>query len=240
MTGATIGAASLIAVDSAAAASPRRILLINPNSNQATTAMMVRIAQAAAPADIEITGATAPNSPMMIIDPDALAAAAPQVVELGLGHGPDIAGIIISAFGDPGFDALKQRSSVPVVGIAEAAMLAAAAGGRKFGVATTTPKLAASIGARAAALGLASLYTGTRLTSGDPNQLVADPAALIAALRQAVADCIEQDMAQAVIIGGGPLGNAATALAPLFSVPVIAPIPEAVRRMVGLLDTVRK
>jgi Asp/Glu/hydantoin racemase len=119
-------------------------------------------------------------------------------------------------------------------------MLAVSANGRRFGVATTTPGLVASIDARAAELGLARLYSGTRLTSGDPLKLAADPDRLVEALRQAVSACIELDKAEAVIIGGGPLGNAATALRPMFSIPVIAPIPEAVHRVMGILGPVQK
>jgi allantoin racemase len=222
------------------AASAHRILLINPNSNRATTDMMVQIAQSAASNDVEIVGATAPHSPPMIVDPEALAASAPQVVEIGLALGKDVSGIIISAFGDPGIGDLRRQVNVPVVGIAEAAMLAASDKGRRFGVATTTPKLVASIDARAAELGLAQLYTGTRLTSEDPNKLVADPGRLVEALRQVVSTCIEIDKAEAVIIGGGPLGNAATALTPMFSIPVIAPIPAAVHRQIAILGLVRK
>ena len=239
---ALIGAASTGLIQSHGARAETgksRILLINPNSNQATTDMMVQIAQSAAPADVEIIGATAPHSPMMIVDADALAASAPQVVEIGLDAGKNVSGIIISAFGDPGFAELKRQASVPVVGIAEAAMLMASDKGRRFGVATTTPKLAASIDARAADLGLAQFYTGTRLTPEDPNKLVADPAQLIEALRVAVLACIELDHAEAVIIGGGPLGNAATALTPMFSIPVIAPIPAAVHRLMGILGLAR-
>jgi hypothetical protein len=68
--------------------------------------------------------------------------------------------------------------------VAEAAMLAVPDKGRRFGVATTTPMLVASIDARAAEIGLAKLYTGTRVTTEDPNALVDDPARLVEALRQ--------------------------------------------------------
>ena len=210
------------------------ILLINPNTSQATTDMMVRIAQSAASNNVKIIGATAPQGPSMIVDPRALAASAPQVVEIGVARAKDVSGIIISAFGDPGIGDLRRAVSVPVVGIAEAAMLVASANGRRFGVATTTPGLVASIDARAAELGLARLYSETRLTSGDPLKLAAEPDRLVEALRQAVSACIELDKAEAVIIGGGPLGNAATALTPMFSIPVIAPIPEAVHRIMGI------
>jgi allantoin racemase len=234
---------SLLALTAIAAgpeAGMMRILLINPNSNQKTTQMMVRIAQSVAPDNIEIEGATAPDSPQMITDPKELAASAPQVVEIGTHRSHDVAGIIISAFGDPGFNDLRQRVKIPVVGIAEAAMLTASANGRRFGIATTTPDLVASIDARAAELGVANLYTGTRLTSGDPLKLAAEPERMVQALKQAVTECITQDKAQAVVIGGGPLGNAATALTPMFTVPIIAPIPAAVQRMMSLLGQTQK
>jgi Asp/Glu/hydantoin racemase len=208
-----------------------RILLINPNSSQATTDMMVRIARAAAPADAEVIGATAQRGVPMIIDAPTLAASAPEVVEVGQRLSNGVSGIIISAFGDPGIADLRRAVPVPVVGIAEAAMLAGSDNDRRFGVATVTPGLVASIDAKADELGVGRLYTGTRLTADDPLKLAADPARLIEALKQAVSDCIQRDKAEAVVIGGGPLGNAAIALTPMFAVPVIAPIPAAVHRM---------
>ena len=41
--------------------------------------------------------------------------------------------------------------------------------------------------------------------------------------------------AEAVIIGGGPLAQAAVRLAPLSPVPLIQPVPEAARAMARLL-----
>ena len=206
------------------------LLLINPNSSQATTRMMLAIAQAEAGGRAEIRGATARFGPSMIVTPDALTASAAEVVALGLEADDD--GIIVSAFGDPGLDELRRRAAVPVVGICEAAMLEAAAGGRRFGVATTTPDLVAAIDAKAAAFG--PLYSGVRLTSGDPFALVADPEALTEALAEATAACFV-DGAEAVIIGGGPLGQAAVTLEKRFAKPVIGPISAAVRRLLRLL-----
>lgn len=206
------------------------LLLINPNSSRATTEMMVTIAQAEAGGRAEICGATARRGPSMIVTPDALAASAAEVVALGLEAPAD--GLIVSAFGDPGLDELRYRVAVPVVGICDAAMLEAAAGGRRFGVATTTPDLVAAIDAKGAAFG--RLYTGVRLTSGDPFALVADPEALTEALAAATAACFD-DGAEAVIIGGGPLGQAAIALEHRLARPVIGPIPAAVRRLLRLL-----
>jgi Asp/Glu/hydantoin racemase len=219
-----------------------QILLINPNTSVATTVMMVAIARACVPQGIAVRGATATRGPAMIATREELDAAADAVVEtavseaeIAVTEGGELSGIIVGAFGDPGLEALRSGLYIPAVGICEAAMLEAAAGGRRFGIATVTPELVEPITARARDLGLAPLLTGIRLTPGDPLALTADPARLQQCLADAVAQCFDADHAEAVIIGGGPLGQAAIALAPLFDRPIIAPIPAAVRRLVAMM-----
>ncbi|MFI9003980.1 aspartate/glutamate racemase family protein [Streptomyces sp. NPDC053541] len=169
----------------------------------------------------------------------------------------------VSAFGDPGVPELREdpgplgapgRASgpehvpvlvpvpvvpvsvpVPVVGIGEAALAEAAAGGRRFGIATTTPLLAASIDTLVTRLGLTAGYTGARFTAGAPERLSAHPAVLLAALETAARACVVRDGAEVVVIGGGPLGDAAEALRSRLTVPVVAPVPAACRRIARVL-----
>lgn len=214
----------------------KRILLINPNSLEATTAMMVVIAKSAAADGFDIVGATATRAPPMIVTPDALEAAASEVDTIARAHASSCDGIIVAAFGDPGLAGIKRATDLPAVGIGESSMLEAAGESRRFGVATTTPLLKAKIDALSEALGLRARYTGTRFAAGDPHALMRDPSLLRAALAGAVEACIVQDGAEAVIIGGGPLGEAARELQPMFAVPIIAPIPSAVRRIILLIE----
>ncbi|TYO63974.1 aspartate/glutamate racemase family protein [Bradyrhizobium hipponense] len=212
-----------------------RILLINPNCREATTAMMVAIAKSAMTDGFDIVGATASRAPQMIVTPDALEAAAPEVAEIAQARERACDGIIVAAFGDPGLNAIRAATGPLAVGIGESSMLEAGANGRRFGVATTTPLLKSKIDALPDALGLRSGYTGTHLAEGDPQDLMRDPAQLCAALAGAVEACIAQDGAEAVIIGGGPLGEAARELQTMFAMPVIAPIPSAVARIIRLI-----
>jgi allantoin racemase len=211
------------------------ILLINPNTSHDTTAMMVEIARSCVPDGLAVTGATATRGPPMIVTAEALAAAADEVVEIGTREASQASGIIVSAFGDPGLETLRRNISIPAVGICEASMIEAAEGGRRFGVATVTPQLAIPIEQRARDLNLHHLYSGIRVTPGDPVTLAADSRLLEQALAKAVAQCLEYDLAEAVIIGGGPLGQAAISLASSFKKPVIAPIPSAVRRLLAMI-----
>ena len=214
---------------------PSRILLINPNSSAATTAMMVGIAQVAAAGACEIAGATARRAPPMIVEPDALAAAADEVVEIAVSNDGKYDGFIVAAFGDPGLAEVRERCRTPAVGIAESALREASAGGRRFGIATTTPALKAAIDQRVALLGLSAQYTGPRTTSADPTELVKDKDRLRDALADVVRHCINDDGAETVIIGGGPLGEAARALEPMFAIPIVAPIPAAIRLILAIL-----
>lgn len=212
------------------------ILLINPNSSEDTSDMMHAIALTSAAGRLSVKTVTAHRAPGMIVTPGQLAASAAEVVELGIAHGRDCAGIIVSAFGDPGLAELRRNVAVPVVGICEASMIEASQGARAFAVATSTPDLIEAIGQRAHDLGLAHLYRGIRCTQGDPVALASDPALLTKALAGAVQACIFEDGAEAVIIGGGPLGQAAEKLRPLFDQPVLGPIPCAVERIIGLIS----
>src|SRR4051794_32947280 len=213
-----------------------RILLINPNSSAETTAMMVAIAASCCGGRAEVVGATATRAPTMITDGAALAASAAEVVEIARAQLDACDGIVVAAFGDPGAAEIRSFGSRPVVGIGEAAMRAAAHGGRRFGIATVTPALVASIAGLADRLGLSAQFTGTRLTQGDPVVLAADQDRLVAALTEATRACIDADGAQAVIIGGGPPAPAADRLQPQFAVPIIKPIEAAVTQLLRRLS----
>lgn len=206
-----------------------RLLLINPNTNVATTERMVVIAREAAPRGVAIEGLTAAFGAPLITEPGALAVAADAVVALVDGIDTQTGdGIIVAAFGDPGLERARAVASCPVTGIAEAGLAEAAQGGRRFAVATTTSDLVDSIAGLVRRYGHGDHFVGTYLTAGDVDGLMRDPDRLTEALEDACRAAIA-DGAEAVVIGGGPLAVAARAIAPRIIVPVVEPIPAAVR-----------
>lgn len=204
-----------------------KIALVNPNTSNNITGRMVAVAAREAGPRATITGYTARCGAPLITEPNALAAAAEAVRMLG----PALIGadaVIVAAFGDPGLDALRAALSCPVTGIAEAGMSEAARDGRRFAVVTTTPALAATIAATAARHGHMR-FAGTWTTPGDPVALTADAAALQDALAEAIRAAVTEGGAEAVVIGGGPLAEAARALVASAPAPLIEPIPASVR-----------
>lgn len=202
------------------------IALINPNTSTATTASMLRIARETAGPDVDIRGFTAPFGASLITNPQALAEAEHAVMALA----PELSqasAVIIAAFGDPGLSALRERLHVPVTGIAEAGMQEAAEGKRTFAVVTTTPDLVDPIAEMASRNGHAT-FIGTWTTKGDPASLMSNASDLRDALAEACARAVRAG-AGAIVIGGGPLAQAARDLSATSPVPLIEPLPAAVR-----------
>ena len=204
------------------------ILLINPNTSARTLDMMIAAAAPHVSSRLSLRGVLAASGVPMIVDQAQLSAAATEVVRLGEAEAPRVAAIVVAAFGDPGVASLRDLVSVPVIGIGEASIREAAAGGRRFGIATTTPALVGAIERLVEALDLHRSFTGVRIPAAHPLELAADAPRQEAALAKAAEQCFEQDGADAVIIGGGPLSAAARALRDRFSAGLIEPVPAAI------------
>lgn len=226
----------------ALAADPPVILLINPNSNAAATESMAALAQAEAGDSAHVIGATNADAPALLKTEADMATATAGVVRLGTagvdGQQPDA--IIVSAFSDPGLNELRAATRTPVFGIGEAVFKEAGANGRRFAIVTITPDqgLIDSFAARAAELGLAGQYLGTFVTKGDPDQLLADPAALDAALTVAAAEA-QAAGAEAAIMGGGPLSAPAQRIQPSVELPLVIAVSAATRAALATLEAAR-
>lgn len=224
-----------------------KLLIINPNSSEASTSMMLKIAQSALQQagygrEFTVNGYTLSSGPTMLTKPADLDAAVnilinnDQLVQMAQNYD----GVIVAAFGDPGLDFLACQLPIPVIGIGESSILEASLYQQPFGIATTTPELADSILTQVKNLNAHSFYTGIRLTVQSPLLLAQQPAQQIEELMQAVEQSIVLDGAQTIIIAGGPLGEAANALKNRFQVTIINPVEAACRRMLNLLPSTKK
>ena len=214
------------------------LLLINPNTNADTTKEMVEIARRTAPFGQVVDGVTARHGAPLIYNDAQLSVSASAVLHLA--KTLDLtrySGLVVAAFGDPGIDALRRISPVPVTGIAEAGIIEAAQNARRFSIVTTTPDLVDAICKRVEIYGYGQAFTGVRLTEGDVIAVMSDPERLEKGLLAACARAICDDKAEAVIIGGGPLAVHAVALGAHFDVPIIEPAPAAIRLAVARTET---
>ena len=203
-----------------------RILVINPNTTVAVTDTIVAEARRSAPPQVEITGVTARFGSPFIQTPDESETARQAVLELVSRLASGFDAVVIAAFSDPGLAEAREMSPVPVVGIAESAILTAMMCGGRFAIVTLGPALRPLLEGAAAALGCAGRLDAIHIldtgTGGDAGAAVIsvqqDRGEALAAVcgRAAAADGV-----RSIILGGGPLAGLAQRIRVRVPVPLL-------------------
>src|SRR4051812_39638710 len=111
-----------------------RILVLNPNTTASVTDLVVASGKAVASPGTELVAATAPRGLPYIVTRAEAAISGAIALEMLAGAKPEPDAAIIAAFGDPGLLAARELFDFPVVGLAEAGMLAACMLGRRFAI----------------------------------------------------------------------------------------------------------
>jgi len=198
-----------------------RLLLLNPNTSDALTAYMVAAARAVAAPGTEIVPATAPRGLPYIATRAEATLAGGIVLEMLAEHAAGMDGVIIAAFGDPGLPAARELLPIPVVGMAEAAMLTACMLGRRFAIVTFSPVLVPWFEDCVAYNGLADRFAGcctegSGFTAIDRVQDEKEQL-MIELAERAVADL----GADVVVFAGAPLAGLAARVRDRIPVPVV-------------------
>src|SRR2546422_7404382 len=111
-----------------------RILVINPNTTQAMTDEIHRVALAAAGPGTEVETVQPKAGPRSIEGFADEVLAAYHTLDVVAGTKGKYDAYVIACFGDPALAACREVSSVPVIGIAEASFHIAGLGGVKWAV----------------------------------------------------------------------------------------------------------
>src|SRR5438270_8998765 len=115
-----------------------RILVINPNASVEMSDVVREQLHAVARPGVQFDVVNPPGAPPAIESALDEAACIPPMLDLvrtARGHGYDA--VVIACFSDPGLDAAREATDLPVVGIQDAAMHLAAQLGYRFSVLTT-------------------------------------------------------------------------------------------------------
>lgn len=209
----------------------RRLLVINPNTTSAVTALLHAHVQAGAGAQVQVQAVTARFGAPYISDEAGYAVAGHATLDAwaaALAQGPAPDAVLIGCFGDPGLLALRESSPAPVTGLAEAAFIEAARHGR-FAIVTGGARWAPMLQRLAHALGHGEALAGIHTVAPTGAQLAADPEGARALLGKACRDAAQQLDAQAVIVGGAGLAGMAAALQPGLDVPLIDSVAAGAR-----------
>ena len=207
-----------------------RILLLNPNTSESVTNLLLQAAQTAASPGTEIVPLTASRGvPYIATRAEAQIGGAIALEMLAECHtGYDAA--IIAAFGDPGLFGARELFELPIVGLAEAAMLTACMVGRRFGIVTFARALGPWYEECVRMHGLWERCAGIRMLDGAFRDISDVQAEKEAALVDLANRAVVEDEVDVLILAGAPLSGLAARIGDEIPVPVIDQAAAAIRQ----------
>jgi allantoin racemase len=210
------------------------ILLINPNTTQSITDLVLKTARRFAAKDTKLRAVTGAFGPRYIASRIGYAIAGHAAVDaLANDRGPKDA-IVLACFGDPGLAALKEVARVPVVGMADASILQACTVGGKFSIITGGVRWKPMLEEFVAAQGLASRLASVRTVAPTGADIARNPTAALALLAKGCTACAREDGADVVILGGAGLVGLAARLKDKVDVPLLDGLACALSMAEGL------
>ena len=220
---------------------PARVLVINPNTSTGVTDQIVESAAHLSRAPLQFIGATGEFGAPYISSRTGVLIGQMAAMQLLARHHDECDVVWLCCFGDPGLDALREVSPVPVVGLAEPGCLAAAAGGRRFSIVTGGASWQPMLEELTRFWRIDAHLASVRTLARTAGELRNDPALAIASLAETCRACVTEDGAEAVVIGGAGFAGFTDAVrcAAGLPVPIVCPVEEALREIEALIAAPR-
>jgi allantoin racemase len=207
-----------------------RILLLNPNTTEAITDRLLRAGRAVAAPGTEIVGATASRGVPYIATRAEAQIGGAIALEMLAEFQRDVDAAIIAAFGDPGLFGARELFDIPVVGMAEAAMLTACMLGRRFGIVTFARALGPWYAECVEMHKLDARCSGIRMLDGAFRDIADVQEEKEALLVELCHQAIAEDGAEVLILAGAPLAGLASVVRDRIPVPVVDQAAAAVKQ----------
>jgi Asp/Glu/hydantoin racemase len=215
--------------------SPRRLLVINPNTTAAITETVMREVSLMLGGEAVLVPATGRFGARYVASRAAAAIAAHAALDAYAQHGKGCDAVLLACFGDPGLDALRELAGVPVVGLADAACHLACQLATRFAIVTGGDRWGPMLGEFVAARGLAARLASIRTVVPTGAEIVSNPVGALEQLIETVQTCVKEDAADCVILGGAGLVGLARRIQPHVPVPVLCSVAAGAAMVLSLL-----
>ncbi|MEZ9629729.1 aspartate/glutamate racemase family protein [Vibrio breoganii] len=207
-----------------------KINLINPNTCQGMTDKIAISAYNVAQPDTVIMASSPTHGPVSIesaFDETIAAAALLDLIQQGEEQRVDAH--IIACFGDPALDAAREIATKPVIGIAGAAFQFASLVSYRFGVVTTMTRTLPASEHLLHRYGYHHLCSGVRATDIAVLDLESIDINTYQALKEECLAAINEDGAEAIVLGCAGMSDLAAELSRELEAPVIDGVVAAVK-----------
>lgn len=208
-----------------------KIQLINPNTSVAMTEKMAVAARQIAFANTQVFAVHSLTGPASIETANDEALALPgMLAQIRAGEAAGVDAHVIACFGDPGLRAAREIATVPVIGIAEAAMQMACLVAASFSVVTTLVRTVPSTQRLLIDYGMTSRCRKVRATGIAVLELETNSSGL---LHQRISDecrlALREDGVGAIVLGCAGMADLCVDLTQQLGVPVIDGVTAAIK-----------
>ncbi|MEZ0000195.1 aspartate/glutamate racemase family protein [Sinorhizobium fredii] len=212
-----------------------RILIVNPNTTVSMTEKATAAARAVAGHGTEIIAATSRGGPASIEGHYDGAIAVPGLLmEIREGEAAGADAAIIACFDDTGLEGARALARIPVVGLCESAVLTAALLSQRFTVVTTLERSRVLIENLVRRYGMGDR---AKVRAADIPVLELEDAAsgALDKLKGQIERALEEDGAEAIVLGCAGMADLAQSLQRQYGVPVIDGVSAAVKQAEALV-----
>ncbi len=213
-----------------------KILVLNPNTSEVVTNKVVAVIEKIKRPDTIVVCESAPHGPVSLESFYDEARATFYTVERVMqANDEGFDAVINAAFCDPGIEAMKEVSTIPVYGLEECAFSAALLYGNKFGILTEKKHKEAVKSREVRKHGLESRFAGVKSLNMGVVEMAEQPEKVKEVGIRAAKDLID-DGAEVIIMGCASMAGYSEDIEKELGVPVIDPTSVAFKMVEGLTD----
>ncbi|MCM3760146.1 aspartate/glutamate racemase family protein [Alkalihalobacillus oceani] len=214
-----------------------KIKVINPNTTLEMTKGIEHAALSAKRADTEIIAVSPEMGPASIESfYDEYLSIAGVLDEVRKGERQGVDAYVIACYGDPGLQAAREVTHAPVIGIAEASLYMASMLAARFSIVTVLPRIKTMLEELVSGYGMDHRVLQIRTTPMCVLDFERDPERGIEMLRQEGRRALEEDDAEAILLGCAGMADFADSLETELGVPVIDGVVAAVKFAEAIVD----
>ncbi len=210
-----------------------RILVVNPNTTVSMTNKIGQAARNAASPGTEIVALTSSNGPASIEGYFDEANSVNGLLQ-AIHSAQNYDAVVIACFDDTGLDAARCLTDKPVIGIGEAAYRCAAMLANKFSVITTLARSVPALEHNLQRYGMAHQCVRVRSSEVAVLDLEGNNPAACSKIEAEIVKAIDEDKAEAIVLGCAGMADLAGSLSQRYQIPVIDGLACAVALAEGL------
>jgi allantoin racemase len=214
-----------------------KILVINPNTSQLVTDRIAGVVRSIARTETDVDIICIPHGPESLESFYDEALATPYIIDaVKEANQQGYDAVVLAAFCDPGIEALKEISDIPVFGLEEVSFSVALLLGNKFSILTEKKHKENVKAQQVRKHGLESRFASVRALNMGVVEIASEPERVKQTGIALARKMIEEDGAEVIIMGCASMAGYSKDLESELHIPVIDPVQTTFKVVEGLVE----